>query len=469
MKTAWTCLGRNGDLINALPLVLHDYQSGNQPTVIVSEPWADLLDGIGYADRIVWKGDYSKPLAATVWAESTQKFDRVLTPQCYGQNFNRQCSNFCEEAWRLVGMEHLWGTLPVVFDRRNSSREESLLPALKKPMILVCHQAISHPFNRGIELLESLLRLRATHEIVDLSLVRAHRFFDLLGLLERASYLVTVDTGILHLARAVESLPVITLIPGNDSSWDVAPRFKQHVARIYFDQFNDRKGEIVSLIQSGAKPETRMIHVWSKYNISDLGAQRRHAMAKLTWEREMKGWMDLPLLDASFHRNARTDFNDLKSAPYVPDMMDRAIALANAGDIVVLTNDDTCVTPNLTRIIKDVLAESGACWSARREHHRIDHAMTASELMQGRKHVGADLFAFTKEWWTTHGDKMPDMLMAFENWDYVLRTVINENGGREIEGLCYHEIHTGDWLKRREVPAAKHNQRVGGQFFEARK
>lgn len=469
MKTAHICLGRYGDALNCLPLVLHDYQQGNQPTFVISEPWSGLLDGVGYCDRLVWHGNYSKPLLAKQWVEDTGKFDQVHVPQCYGQQINHECSNFCEEAWRLVGMDHLWGQLPLVFDRRDKTRERLLLPEFKKPMVLVCHKGFSHPFHYGQELLEALRPLRETHEIVDMALIKAHRFYDLLGLLEQASYLVTVDTGILHLTRAVPSLPVITLIPGNDQSWDVAPRFREHVARIYFDEFPRRKGDIVPLIKSGAKPERKFIHVWSDYYRKELSAEKRHRVAKLTWEREMKGWIDLALPDSAFDRNARTDFNDQKSAPYITDMINRGMAVANLWDIVVLTNDDTCVTPGLTPILKSVVSDCGACWGARREHRNLNRALTCTELMQGRKHVGADIFAFTKEWWVRHGHHMPDMLMAFENWDYVLRTVIEDHGGREIEGLCYHEIHQGDWTRRREVPAAKHNQAMGAQFFEARK
>lgn len=469
MKTAWITLGRYGDLCNTLALVLHDYQQGNQPTVVVSEPWAGLLDGVGYCDRLVWHGKYSQPLLAKEYAESLGTFDRVYVPQPYGQKIQHECSSFCEEAYRLVGMRHLWGRLPLVFDRRDKARESKLIPTLTKPLVVVCTHAISHPFPYERDLILSLQPIRETHEVYELGKGMAHRFYDLLGLMEQASCLVTVDTGILHLARAVPSLSVITLIPGNDQSWDVAPRFKEHIARIYFDEFQSRKGEIVTLIQSGARPERRMIHVWSDYSRNDLGAQKRHRMAKLTWEREMKGWIDLPLHDSVFERNARTDFDDLKSAPYVTDMIDRAMVSANHWDIVVLTNDDTCVTPGLTPILKSVLAECGACWGARREHRLVNRVMTCTELMRGRKHVGADIFAFTKEWWTEHGHNMPDMLMAFENWDYVLRTVIEDHGGREIDGLCYHEIHTGDWTKKRDIPAAKHNQRMGGEFFEARK
>lgn len=426
------------------------------------------MDGVGYSDKFEWKGNYADPLRAASFVQAVGKFDQVLVPQCYGQNFNQECSSFCEEAYRLAGRQHLFGRLPLVFDRRDREREQKLIPQFTKPMILVHTQGISSAFHQGRELFESLKPLQDEYEIVDLSLVKAHRFYDLLGLYEKAEYLVAIDSGPLHLAQAVPDLKVIALITDGPTPWHGTPPRKNHVLRIPYSQYGQRKHEIPEAIRIKKKTESKLIHVWSKYHIGKQDAQRRHTVAKMTWDREMQGWIDLPLLDTAFARNARTDFNDLKCAPYVTDMIDKAMMLANPWDIVVLTNDDTCVTPNLTRIVRDVLAECGACWGARREHNRVNHPLTATELMQGYKHVGADIFCFHKEWWIEHGHNMPDMLMAFENWDYVLRTVINENGGREIEGLCYHEIHQGDWLKNRTLAAAKHNQRMGGEFFNAR-
>lgn len=468
MRTGWVCLGRYGDICNALPLLLHDYQEGNRPTLIVSKEYAGIADGIGYADKIVWDKHYSKPMDAVDWATKYRTFSEIYVPQCYGQSFTRQCPNFCQEAWRLCGREHLWGALPLVFDRRNKEREKALLYKGTKPVVLVATKALSHPFPHRDKLWEALQPLRDTKELIDLSEIKAERFYDLIGLMEQAEYLVTVDTGILHLARAVPKLPVITLIPGNAQTWDVAPAFPQHILRIYFDELERRKPEIPEAIQRGVKPQWKFVHVWSKYEIPNLSAQRRHTMAKVTWEKEMKeAWTEVAVTEADVPRTARTEFADPKNAPFILDLIDKAMAKANPWDVIVLTNDDTCVAPGLTQQLRVLMKEQRALWSARREHRVINRPLTPNQVMQGRKHVGADLFAFTKEWWQEHGGKMPDMLLAFENWDYVLRTIIECGGGIEVEGLCYHEIHQGDWTKRREAAAAKHNQAMGAKFFEA--
>ena len=465
MKNCWVCLGRTGDIISMLPLVLHDYQRGNQPTVVVSEPWSDLLDGVGYADKLVWNSHYSQPIQAKRWVESLKRFDKIYVPQCYGQVFDRKCTNFCEEAWRLADMDSLWGRIPLVFDRRNKEREKKLIPCFNKPVILVNTEGISSAFSKRKEMFDVLAPLRETHEIVDMSLVKADRFYDLIGLYEEAEYLVCIDSGPLHLAQAVPSLNVIAMI---QNGWGGSPPRSNHLLRIRYEEFDSRKSEITDAILLKKKSEPKMIHVWSKYNIVKSDAQNRHRMAKQTWDKEMNGWIDLPMEETSFARTSRTDFNDYKCAPYIPDIIDKAMKTAEMWDIVVLTNDDTCVCPGLATIIKHVIADCGACWGARREQRSIKRVLTTDEIMRGSKHVGADVFAFTKKWWVEHGWEMPAMLMAFENWDYVLRTVVNDNGGREVEGLCYHEEHTGEWLKNRTSLAARHNQLMGGEFFNAR-
>jgi hypothetical protein len=301
-----------------------------------------------------------------------------------------------------------------------------------------------------------------------LATIKAHRFYDLLGLYEKAEYLVCIDSGPLHLAQAVPGLSVIAMISDSPNLWHGSPARQNHVLRIRYGEFDARKHEIADAIRFKKKSESKLVHVWSKYNIVKADAKKRHQVAKSTWDKEMKDWIDMPLKDDDFTRNSRTDFGDYKFAPYVTDMIDKAVKTMNPWDIVVLTNDDTCVCPGIGPMLKRILAECDACWSARREHRRVDRMMTTNELMRGYKHVGADVFAFTKQWWLQYGHNMPDMLMAFENWDYVLRTVIEESGGQEIQGLCYHEIHPGDWLKNRECPAARHNQQMGGEFFNQR-
>jgi len=175
------------------------------------------------------------------------------------------------------------------------------------------------------------------------------------------------------------------------------------------------------------------------------------------------------LKDADFDRSSRTDYGDIKTLPYVPDMINLAVKKINSWDVVLLTNDDTCLSPDIYSVIQETIPQYGAIWSARREHAHLNVLLSKERLMHGYKHVGADVFAFTKAWWMEHGHEMPDMFMALENWDYVLRLVILDHGGMEIEGLCYHEVHQGAWLMNRTLITARHNQKIGGEFFGARK
>lgn len=255
MKTAWIALGANGDILNILPLVWNDYQNGNRPTVVVAEQFASLLDGISYADRYVWNGAYTKPADAFRAVEETRQFEAIYLPQCYGTAFDRECNNFCEEAWRLVGLHELWDTLPLVFDRRDTKRETELFrnvlgdPPLV-PLLLVSHGGNSSPFAKRQELMELLEPLREDFQIVDISNIRADRFYDLLGLYERAAGLISTDSGCLHLAQATPALPVIALVTDSPDRWHGSPLRRNHVARITYSEFPFRKGEILNRARS---------------------------------------------------------------------------------------------------------------------------------------------------------------------------------------------------------------------------
>lgn len=265
MKSAIICLGANGDICNALPIAFQLYQEGNRVSFVVSTEYAGILDGVSYATPIVFGGHYSKPLDALKEVEG--RFDQIAIAQCYGTSFDRECSNFCEEVWRLVGLHELWDTLPLVFDRRDAKRETELFynvlgapPTV--PLLLVSHGGNSSPFAKHQELMELLEPLREDFQIVDISNIRAERFYDLLGLYERAAGLISTDSGCLHLAQATPALNVIAIVTDTPDPWYGSPIRSNHSLRVGYSEFEQRKHEIVqtlnSLLSGILKPKTHV-------------------------------------------------------------------------------------------------------------------------------------------------------------------------------------------------------------------
>ena len=215
-------------------------------------------------------------------------------------------------------------------------------------------------------------------------------------------------------------------------------------------------------------PLRRLIHVWSDYDRRDAGATRRHRIAKQTWTPELSGADSISCVvhENAVTRNANMVGED-KPVPFVRDLFIEAANRAGPQDIILFTNDDTCLRVGAAQIIVDRVREFKAVWCARREITRISTPLTVANMMQGYKHCGADIFAFTREWWDQHGDDFPDFLLSFEIWDLVLKRLILLTGGVEVHDLCYHEIHQPYWHMpaHRECVGNLYNRELGRQWL----
>lgn len=462
-------LGRYGDCLNSLGIAWYHYNNGNKVTFVIGREWASLLEGVSYCDPLVYDGPYKNCMAAKHHVESLNKFDTILVPQCYGQAFKTQCNSFCEEAWRLAGVRNLWGKLPLIIDRRDREREAKLIPDFKKPMVLVATQGLSSAFHKSDELWDVLKPLRDQYELVDLSQVHGDRFFDLLGLYEKAEWLVAIDSGPLHLAEAVPTLKVVALIADKPTIWYGSPPRKNHLLRIRYGDFDKGKNDIVNTIKTGVIREGKCIHVWSDYPRQNKDAIRRHEVAKQTWKTEFgnNGWVEMAVPEAGFMRNARLNYGEMKAAPFFGDLIDRAAEKAQPGDIIAFTNDDTCVVQGAANLIRSEVLKCGAVFCSRIEHTYLSAPLPREAAIKGGTHVGADIFAFTVDWWKRWRRDMPDMLIAFEAFDLVLRKLITMHGGKELMNCCYHENHIGDWTKNRLGRGSTHNRQTAGQWLKA--
>ena len=444
----------------------------NKPTFVISKPYAALLDGVGYCDRIEWGGDYSRPMEALKYVESLNRFDMIYVAQCYGTSHSFQCSSFAEEAWRLVGRREFWGKLPLVFDRRSQEREDDLLRRVGnregKSMVLVSKEGLSSPFKSMASLIGILEPLSTRYDFIDLNGFKAERFYDLLALYERAFALIAIDTGTLHLAQATPNLPVIALVTDSPTLWHGAPVRPNHALRIRYKEFESRKGEIVNLLMNPiASSQPRIFHVWNDYARKDPSAIRRHEIAKKSWQMEYtRGpWRPMPILDTELGRDGRV-VGETKALPFVNDLIDKAAEAAGPNDIICLTNDDTVFVQGIT----DIILKNSPCWAGRWEHNHVHLPMTPEKMrVSAYKHCGADVFAFTKQWWMENKASYPLFILAREAWDLALRTLINLRGGREVEACCCHIIHNPEWhsAKYRECKGNLFNRDAARGFFAA--
>jgi hypothetical protein len=475
LKTAWICLGRYGDICNALPLVWNDYTIGNRPTVVVSREFESLLDGISYADKLVFDGHYSNPAAALEEVKKSGGFEACYVAQCYGTSFDRECPSFIQEVYRLVGQFDLFDKLPLYFNRRSPSREAELVRQVDfedaRPVILVAAEGHSSPFPHTAELWDMLRPLEAQFRFLSLDKVRAERFYDLLGLYERARGLISIDTGHLHLAQATPDLPVMALVTHSPDQWHGSPRRRNHMAHVHYDQFSARKGEILRVLnmlqQTSAR---RFIHCYSDFDHRDEHSQHRFSVAKNTWEAEYAQgpWIVSPVHDATLTRTG-VEVGDKIPVPFLHDVINRAALIARDHDVIVYTNDDNPFFKGLTYELTKIMQGKPAVWCSRMEFTRLQRAPDAEEVQRQKayQHVGADLFAFTKTWWMDYRHLLPDFLIARECWDLCFRSIIDATGGARVHNLVGHEMHMSYWhaQETRECPGNLFNRDLCNKYF----
>lgn len=194
-------LGRFGDVVNGLPLAKLLSESG-PVEFIISREFASILDGVTYVKPVVLDVDY-KELPAVL-----RQYPQAICCQSYKHpDKTRKTGSYQTEAWRIAGWLDRFGP-PPVFDNRSPDREAALAEkyGVTRDTILVAGHGCSSPFKFDL-----WRAMQGVPNIVNLSEVKAERIFDIIGLIERAKLLLTIDSSPLHLARATPT-PVVALI-----------------------------------------------------------------------------------------------------------------------------------------------------------------------------------------------------------------------------------------------------------------
>lgn len=502
-------LGRYGDVFNVLPLLKADYdRTGVRPFLMIAEEFASVMDGVSYARRVIWPGKFEDVGGAMVMAE---KFARihdlsVVCTQIYGHGLasTEDCFSFMRESWARVPDSPAWGSLPLVFDIRDQAREtavrEMLLmrtpdagemewsralraardtPGIRevtfctghissgktrsdvaygsrsvKPYVILALSGTSSPFEHGQELAKQLRSaFRDRFDFIDISGFAAPRIYDLLGVLEGAHCIVTIDSSILHLAHAVPKVPVVAFITREPSKWHGSPWRSQQVARFYYDEAPDCFAGVKVAVEQ-ARQERRIYHAYTHIarGASD-DAARRNDFAASTWVPEYAtgAWVPRPFGDGELQRSSGdAPINDERPIPFMHDVIGHALpdnGSWNEGDIIAWTNADSCFVPGITGLILDAVSRYGAAYTHRFDFHRPLSVALPHEaaIRRGEWYPGTDACFFTVEWWLKHRHEYPDMLVGREQNDEVLRQLIKARGGVEIPAAIYHEKHASFW------------------------
>lgn len=434
-------LRRAGDIIVLLPLLRHAAETHRRAIrLVVHREFVPLLDGVSYAEAVPWDGDWEDPLAAArqFRARNAQVFGRGLQP-------DMARGNFAKLAWKALGYgwNRYW---PLVFDRRNHAREERLAASVFKtsrPKILVKLHGNSSPFPFREQVEERLAQEIPEAELVWLDKIRADRLYDLLGLMDRASALLTVDTVTLWLAHA-SSVPMIQLV--NDTAFGASPPRGHCLLRVPYRHALSRWPEIVRLLKRSLNKDIAPGMVMAVAGDKHLNEETRQRQREVepTWR-----LLGARVLRFSGKRSS-ADLGDSLGLPFVRDMVQEA--MRGGEGVIVVSNNDVSVDPGLRDSILASCRAHG-CWWA----YRVDRP-------GGNPDGGIDLFAFTRSWWALHEHLMPDLLLGCRWWDNILRRIMVWSGCPEQPRLYYHRPHPGV-RSRMHLPSSAHVERLAQQWL----
>ena len=494
-------LGRYGDIINILPACQHIAENYQPPHLMVSREFASVLDGVSYVIPEIVDISYDKLVSGMAMAK--KKFPIVLRAQIWGRGHvqPQECASYNRESWKEVGLLRGFDdqvNFPLVFDKRDARRELDLYNRMPhdKPLLL-CNisSSVSSPFPQGGEILANLRGslFESMFEIVDVSQLHAERIYDMVGLMDRAVGLISIDSAQLHLAAASD-LPVLAIV--NDQAgvgrWTASePRCNCHL-RYFYSEIKDDPSLVLKALNGlphhvptpekrhtliKKAPKRRLFHSVEKgRELTDNPTIRRTSMAQESWDVLYQNGTMLPAHYTKYLRDAR-GIGDRRDLPYFKDVLDHARQQARPEDIIVWTNDDNWIHPQLPAMLEFYAGVYGAVCGSRCDFKTPCQPGTPDQwARRTQPHMGRDMFAFTREWLDTHWDDIGDVILGASIFDLYLCAYIRKYHGIDTDRQSYfhslhpaeiprgyigHQMHDSQWQRENpRSPAEFHNRTI---------
>lgn len=254
--TVYIQLGKFGDLISMTPILHHHFETtGEKPVVMVSQPYASIIDRVDYAKPYVYDGGWDDLEGALKVAK--RNFEKVVVTQTYGAKFpiQHKRSSFQLEAWHRAGKLHLWDSLPLVISRNRKSESATLkkLGAVGHRFVLFSDHSQSSPFLQKDELFDMvsdwLMRQPTLRKLVRLSDIRLPHLCDFLALYDAADAIIAVESAHLHLTKASKT-PVLALATDKPSKWHGSAWSKRFSFYCRYSEFTARKVEFMESLDA---------------------------------------------------------------------------------------------------------------------------------------------------------------------------------------------------------------------------
>lgn len=240
----------------------------------------------------------------------------------------------------------------------------------------------------------------------------------------------------------------------------------------------------------------RIIHCVERHKQKDDEALRRVRFARDSWVRIYMTGEVVPCHVWKYKRSA-LEIGDKRDLPYLKDVLEEGINRSTHGDdIILLTNDDTVLHPDLATIIFEYIEKVPVVCSGRL-NYKFGALPTWKMNPNGAwgGDIGRDLFAFRKKWLKANWQEIPDFILGELEWDLVLSGMIRKRVGRETmdtpnwrptkdggirareirnpkcelpPGYVWHEDHEKPWrdMGLFYSPAKRHNVELMQQWYQ---
>jgi hypothetical protein len=234
-RTAYIILGKAGDIFSCLPIIQSDHDS----SVIVSEKYSSVLNGVCGINPLVYPGEWEDVAGAIRWAKT--RFTKVIPIQTYDRSLaiQHRCPNFQHDQFLRAGRLDDWDALPLVLPRNMEIKSP------ESPFILVADESESSPFKHRQELVDLLTaKFSSTHKIVLASGYNFENIKDFIPIYDSASLIVSVDTAHIHLSLASKT-PIAVFSSDIRVRWQGTPHSRRFVFYCRYSQYEERKDEFV--------------------------------------------------------------------------------------------------------------------------------------------------------------------------------------------------------------------------------
>ena len=211
-----------------------------------------------------------------------------------------------------------------------------------------------------------------------------------------------------------------------------------------------------------------MTHFFSDYPPRTPDEERCRLLAVTTWKR--LPWTARAVPEKFLPRLVT---GDGRRIPWIRDVFDAGVTGLLDDEITVYTNAHIQVRSDAVLHTEAGLRDVEAGYCFRRDFPpRLSDPVPDALYPSGHNYCGSDLYAFRARWWRKHRGNFPDMLIAYEGWDPVLRHLIERTIGGRYAGLgnliahekdgdswWEHPARTADWAASRQTSSLTSSMR----------